>query len=243
MFRLSKRYHINPLLLAIFFICLLFFASVVFGYLVEKVKLFEYFDRSIYEFFQFTWHPAWVSSIIVPFNFNFIPIGGAQFLSFLVVIIIISLGYIAYFRRKDFSWAVFACALAGLFDALLVLTIPFVIFRQRPFLSLPNSVSQVASSIWQVFPSYPSGHTRDTALFLTVLAAFLPKKIRVPFIIFVFFIAFSRVFVGAHYPTDVIAAIFIGFLMGEIVLSIVEEVKLIIENKRKLRSKTPSSSS
>ena len=89
MFRLSRRYNIHPILLTIFFVLLLIAASAAFGYLVENLRLFQSFDRVVYNFFQFTWHPAWLDVIITPFNFNFIPLGGPQFLNFLVVIIVL----------------------------------------------------------------------------------------------------------------------------------------------------------
>ena len=70
MFRLSRRYNIHPVLLAIFFVILLIATSVSFGYLVENLRLFQSFDRVVYNFFQFTWHPHWLDVIITPFNFN-----------------------------------------------------------------------------------------------------------------------------------------------------------------------------
>ena len=60
--------------------------------------------------------------------------------------------------------------------------------------------------------SFPSGHT--TAAFATGWVMFrqLPKKVGIPALIYVFLMAFSRLYFGVHYPTDVLGGIVLGVL-------------------------------
>lgn len=60
--------------------------------------------------------------------------------------------------------------------------------------------------------SFPSGHS--SAAFATAWVMFrrLPKKAGIPALVYAFLIAFSRLYVGVHYPSDVIGGIVLGIL-------------------------------
>ena len=62
--------------------------------------------------------------------------------------------------------------------------------------------------------SFPSGHTG--ASFASAVAMFphLPKKYGVALLVLAFLIAFSRLYVGIHYPTDVIIGFIDGIFLG-----------------------------
>lgn len=62
--------------------------------------------------------------------------------------------------------------------------------------------------------SYPSGHAAVTAAMMTVVAAGAPRRVRVAAVALTAFVASSRVYVGVHYPSDVLGGIGIGAVLG-----------------------------
>ena len=65
--------------------------------------------------------------------------------------------------------------------------------------------------------SFPSGHAATSFAGATVLAFFAPR-LRVPLYVLAAGIAFSRVYVGVHWPLDVIAGALLGFLVARALL-------------------------
>ncbi len=71
--------------------------------------------------------------------------------------------------------------------------------------------------IWAQFPSFPSGHLRETAALSLLLAGFW--RASWPYALaYVLVMAFSRVHLGAHYPSDVLGGALIGLGAGAITL-------------------------
>ena len=62
----------------------------------------------------------------------------------------------------------------------------------------------------------------------------LPKKTGLPALILGLMIALSRLYVGVHYPTDVIAGIAIGIALAELAMLVVRSIEGLIRKKRKL---------
>jgi undecaprenyl-diphosphatase len=65
----------------------------------------------------------------------------------------------------------------------------------------------------------PSGHAATSFACATVLAALLPRW-RVPFFVLAVMIAWSRTYVGVHYPFDVVVGAALGVGVGLLVLRV-----------------------
>lgn len=82
--------------------------------------------------------------------------------------------------------------------------------------------------------SFPSGHTSASFAAATVFYRHLPKKLGVPAMILAVLIGFSRLYVGVHYPTDVLAGAILGTLIGYLAEWI---VNFIINKKSEVNKK------
>lgn len=121
------------------------------------------------------------------------------------VLTLITLGVIGYLLlRKSYRsmWLVLISTLSGLGMSLLL---KFYFIRPRP--------SVVPHLMIETTPSFPSGHSMMSAVIYLTLAALLTRletsnKVRIYTmsiaLFFVFLIGISRVFLGVHYPTDIL---------------------------------------
>ena len=88
--------------------------------------------------------------------------------------------------------------------------------RPRPFVAWPN-ISLIIKAP-QTF-SFPSGHALSSFAAATVLAKYL-RPWAIPLFILAFLVAFSRVYLFVHYPSDVLVGAILGILIGRLVISL-----------------------
>jgi|GEM_PF-1762797 len=206
--------------------------SILAGAVVERNAFIESMDNAGYELILNMPHPVWLNALVAPFNYNFFPWGGAFEPSFLVVGVVLFLGWMLWKRRSEFPWALTALIIGFIYVTFLFDLTSSLVFRTRPFAHLPNNLDQTAKDAWTAWTSYPSGHTRDTAFLGTIAASFIPA-LRWFVIVFSVYIAWTRVYIGAHYPTDSIAGLAIGYLAGIGALLLTRELQELVKSRQR----------
>jgi undecaprenyl-diphosphatase len=86
--------------------------------------------------------------------------------------------------------------------------------RPRPFVSLPLVTRLIQPP--DEF-SFPSGHTAAAFVMATIGGWTFPHLLA-PLVVLAMFIGISRVYLGVHYPSDVVAGCFLGIASGSIPL-------------------------
>ncbi len=130
-------------------------------------------------------------------------------------IVWIALGVILFFREEKKDHLFFAPILlsAGASWILVEKIIKPFVARPRPTLEMGAIILGLDLADF----SFPSGHATIAWALATVLAHKEPKY-KLFFFILAFLISFSRIYIGKHYPLDVIAGGVLGWGIGRITL-------------------------
>lgn len=81
--------------------------------------------------------------------------------------------------------------------------------------------------------SFPSGHASASFASAVVIYKSCPRRIGVPALVLAFAISLSRLYVGVHYPSDVIVGMVIGTLIALILFWIFGEKKYKARARRR----------
>ena len=117
----------------------------------------------------------------------------------------------------------YAAVLSLIFGVIVTnLLLKNIVARPRPFAEIEALIPLIAKP---TDFSFPSGHTTASFAVALVMLRTLPKKIGIPAVVLAALVAFSRLYLGVHYPTDVLAG-FVVALMGSTVAVWIVRMKL-----------------
>jgi undecaprenyl-diphosphatase len=113
--------------------------------------------------------------------------------------------------------AALQCAIAGLSGLLIYRALKNVLVRERPYMTHATIVC--AGRPLDRF-SFPSGHTLHAVSFTLIATSAFPllALVLVPAAVL---IALSRVVLGLHYPSDVIAGALLGAMIARLTMGLV----------------------
>lgn len=113
-------------------------------------------------------------------------------------------------------FAALQMAATGLASLAIYRLLKGAIRRPRPSASLDDIVARVAPL--DQF-SFPSGHTLHAVAFTVIACAWFPS-LAVLLVPFAALVALSRIVLGLHYPSDVLAAVALGLALAAASLSL-----------------------
>ena len=106
-----------------------------------------------------------------------------------------------------------ACVVSGLLGDFIKGYLKKAVMRPRPFLEIPTLEPLIKRP--KGF-SFPSGHTTLAFAVAFIISRILPKRYSIPAFLMAALVAFSRLYLGVHYPTDILGGICIGYVAGMI---------------------------
>jgi undecaprenyl-diphosphatase len=132
----------------------------------------------------------------------------ADYLGYVLIVVLII--FLAWNFKKYWRMVLEAMIAAVFTKFILVEIIRHLWVRLRPFVSL-NFVPLINQSAEEA--SFPSGHASFYFALSTIVYLY-NKKLGIIFYVASIFIVVSRVFVGVHWPSDILAGAILGILIG-----------------------------
>ena len=148
------------------------------------------------------WADGWWGSSVLDHALPWLTYLGSHF----AVILFILLSWMITKQRKVLRLLVLLYAI----QSAVIYSLKFLTQRQRPFLFL-DLASKLSKGPGEILdPSFPSAHAAFSFMMAILLAAWFPRY-RVIFFIIAGFIGWTRIYLGVHYPTDVVVGTLLGY--------------------------------
>jgi membrane-associated phospholipid phosphatase len=161
-------------------------------------------DLSLFRFLNEV--PPAVASVLTPLVHLFLPAG-------IIIVVVLIAGFVVARERSVLPVA--AGALAAGAAWVLANVAKVIANRPRPYQVVADAVLRQPPAHGT---SFPSSHTAVTVAVVIALVPFLPRALAWVAIAYAVLVGWSRVYLGVHYPLDVLAGAGIGMAVGGAVL-------------------------
>jgi undecaprenyl-diphosphatase len=157
------------------------------------------------------------------------------------IIVVIGVLLVLYFLYKRYWTEMWMVLIAWGGEGGIWLLLSNYFNRPRPVFATP---------VWHQMtaPSFPSGHVFAAVLCYGLLAYLIVPKMSTRFwkivvvalaLLIILYIGFSRLFVGDHYPSDILAGYGLGIAWGGLVYTSVEALSRSIRRRKGIPSESP----
>ena len=150
--------------------------------------------------------PAGAESVLTPLSHLFLPVG---------IIIVAALAVIYVVARTRSILPVAAGAVAAGLAWLLAHVAKAIADRPRPYEVITDAVLRQQPSHGT---SFPSSHTAVALAVAIALVPFLARSLAMVGIAYAVLVGWSRVYLGVHYPLDILGGAGIGMAAGGVIL-------------------------
>jgi membrane-associated phospholipid phosphatase len=163
----------------------------------------------------FTWV---VEHRAVPFDWLFV---GLSAVGQAAIVWIALAPVLALWARKPVVFTTLVTAATVWTADLLAVGLKAAFDRERPYEVVPAADPLLR---WDVSSSLPSGHAATSAAGAFILA-YLLGRFGLPLALLAVAICFSRVYVGVHYPLDVLVGAAVGLAVGAVAVALVRRLR------------------
>jgi len=150
--------------------------------------------------------PSAAASVLTPLSHLFLPVG-------IITVVVLTVVYVVARNRSVLPVATVAAA-AGL-AWVLAHVAKAVADRPRPYEVMADAVLRQQPAHGT---SFPSSHTAVTLAVAIAIVPFLARPLAAAGIAYAVLVGWSRVYLGVHYPLDVLAGAGIGTAAGGVIL-------------------------